>query len=102
MLIRLPILLFALLVATVAATAMPGGQEGLLLLTPAVALLIPLLIGSYPGESSIRSLASWFSKIRLPETGSTALLTLVSCDRQCAGPSFSAANGSRGPPLHFA
>jgi hypothetical protein len=96
--VRAPILLSALLVAVVAVIGLPGDPEGLLLLTPALALLVPLLLGSYPGEASVRGLASWFSRVRLADTGRTALLNLHCSDRLSAGSGFSAANGSRGPP----
>jgi hypothetical protein len=100
--VRAPILLFALLVATVAATALPGDPEGILLLTPALAVLLPLLLGSYPGEDSVRGLATWFSKVRVAETGVPALLSLACRGLLADGPGFSVANGSRGPPLFAA
>jgi hypothetical protein len=96
--VRAPILLSALLVAVVAAIGLSGDPGGLLLLTPALALLIPLLLGSYPGESSVRGLASWFSRVRQTDTGRAAFLSLDFSDRHSAGSGFSVANGSRGPP----
>ena len=95
---RTPIALFALLVAVVAATAAHGDPNGLMLLTPALALMLPLLLGSYPGERTVRELTSWFSRAGLSDTGQTALLKLHCCDRLVVGAGFSAANGSRGPP----
>jgi len=96
--VRTPILLSALLVTLVAAIGLHGDPEGLLLLTPALAVLVPLLLGSYPGEASFRGLASWFSRVRLADAGRTALLSLHCPDRISVGSGFSTANGSRGPP----
>jgi hypothetical protein len=96
--VRAPILLSASLVALVALIGFPADPEGLLLLTPALAVLLPLLLGCYPGEDSVAGLASWFSRVRLADTGRTALLSLRCFDRVSVGSGFSTANGSRGPP----
>lgn len=96
--VRAPIALSALLVAVVAATATHGDPNGLMLLTPVLAVLVPLLLGSYPGEQAVRELATWFSRARLGDTGRSVLLKLHCRDRFVEGTGFSDANGSRGPP----
>ena len=97
MVARTPILPAALLAAILLGVALSGDSHSLLLLTPALALLIPLLFGAYPGERSVRAIASWFSS--LGESGRQAALWLLpSCDRIFASLGTSAANGSRGPP----
>lgn len=96
--VRTPVLLSVLLVTAVAAIGLHGDPEGLLLLTPALAVLVPLLLGSYPGEGSVRVLASWFSGIRTADAGRAALLSFCCFDRVSVGSVFPAANGSRGPP----
>ncbi len=97
--LRTPILLVALLVAAVAAIAGPGSSAGLLLLTPALAVLLPLLAGAYPGERSIARVASWFARVRRPEFGRPAAVTLAASWPLSLRDGFTAANGSRGPPV---
>jgi hypothetical protein len=96
--VRAPIALFALLVAVVAAAASHGDPNGLMLLTPVLAVMLPLLLGSYPGVRTVRKLASWFSRAVLGDTGRAGLLVLHCCDLFVEGAGFPAANGSRGPP----
>ena len=97
--LRTPILLAALLVAAVVAIAAPGSSAGLLLLTPALAVLLPLLAGAYPGEKSVARLASWFARALVPDTSGAVSLDFSTPLPRSVQAGFSFANGSRGPPL---
>jgi hypothetical protein len=97
--VRTPILLALFLVAAVVAIAAPASAPGLLLLTPALAVLLPLLFSFYPGEKSVARLASWVARIRIPERSGSAFLALAFDSPAPAWVGFSSATGSRGPPL---
>ncbi len=97
--LRTPILLVALLIAAVAAIAGPGSSAGLLLLTPVLAVLMPLLAGAYLGERSIARVASWFARALRPDFSGPVSTPLAASWIRSLRDGFTAANGSRGPPL---
>lgn len=99
---RAPILPFVLLAALVFAIVLPGNPAGLLLLTPALAILIPLLAGGYPGERSMTRLASWLSRLPRPSLSRPAALVLSAFGPRSRRDGFSLANAGRGPPLLLA
>jgi hypothetical protein len=96
---RTPILPVAILAAAVVAIALQGDPAGLLLLTPALTVLLPLLAGTYPGEKSLKGLAAWLSSVRFPEVSGAPPLALSIAIRRSTLEGFTASNGSRGPPL---
>lgn len=98
MFVRTPLIPAAFLMLVVAAVAMPGSAAGLLLLTPALAVLIPLLFSVYPGEKSVAKLVSWFARVRLPDTSRIPAQALASILAFSAGDGFGSANRGRGPP----
>jgi hypothetical protein len=100
--VRAPILPVAFLAAAVLAIVLPGDPAGLLLLTPALTVLLPLLASAYPGERSVAKLASWLSRVRVPDTAGSVSLALDAAFARPACIGFTAANGSRGPPLLLA
>lgn len=99
MFVRSPLALVALLALAVCAIALPESGSGLLLLTPALVLVLPLLVNFYPGEKAVGRLASWFSKVRRPEFRRVASAPLFAGFLLSIRSGFCAANGSRGPPL---
>ena len=58
--VRSPLAPVAFLTLAVCLIAVPESASGLLLLTPALVLVLPLLFSVYPGEKSVVRLASWF------------------------------------------
>lgn len=97
--VRTPVLSTVLLAAIILGCALSGDTHSLLLLTPALAILIPLLSGFYVGERSLEKLASLLSRFGMGRGRSVDFCLLSLCDWLFAGPDTSAANGSRGPPL---
>ena len=97
--VRTPILPVVFLAAAVFAIVLPGDPAGLLLLTPALAILLPLLASAYPGEKAVTKLASWFSRLRLPDISGPGTQALATFVPRSARNGFNGANGSRGPPL---
>lgn len=89
----------ALLVGAVLAVVLPGDPAGLLLLTPALAVLLPLLASAYPGEKSITRLASWFSRALRPDASRSGTIALAASRELFRGEGFTLPNRSRGPPL---
>jgi hypothetical protein len=96
--VRTPILLALLLAGAMFAVSLPGDPAGLLLLTPAVAVLLPLLFSAYPGETAVARLTSWFARLRLPDVTGAASAALTFTFTPVGHTGFSSANGSRGPP----
>jgi hypothetical protein len=96
--LRTPTLLALLLAGAVLAIGMPGSSAGLLLLTPALAVLLPLLFSAYPGEKAAARLASWFARAGIPDTAASASTALAAPFNLAVRAGFSSANGSRGPP----
>lgn len=99
MFVRSPLAPVALLALVVCAIAVPDSGSGLLLLTPALALVLPLLFSFYPGEDSVARLASWFSRLHLPVVSGIASTPLPSGSFYSAAAGFCGANAGRGPPL---
>jgi hypothetical protein len=95
---RTPILPVALLVAAVLVIVLPGDPAGLLLLTPALAVLLPLLASAYPGEKSITRLASWFSRALRTDASRPATSALAASRELFRREGFTLSNRSRGPP----
>jgi hypothetical protein len=98
MLVRVPMALVLLLAATVVAATLSADPAGLLLLTPALALVLPLLFGLYLGESSVARLASWFARALSPEVARPASQTVGVGFSFCLSTGFSGACAGRGPP----
>ena len=96
---RTPIVPVALLTAAVLAIVLPGDPAGLLLLTPALALLLPLLASVYPAEKAVHNLATWISRVRIPAAGGSGARELTLALSSFNRDGFAASNGSRGPPL---
>jgi hypothetical protein len=90
--------LVLLLVATVLATTLPADSAGLLLLTPSLALVLPLLFGFYVGEESVTRIASWFARALAPERSSPGPGVLAEGFSFCLSTGFSGACAGRGPP----
>lgn len=97
--VRTPILLVALLVAAVIAVAASGSAAGLLMLTPALAVLLPLLAGNYPGEKSVARLVCWVSRLRRTDLAGSIRPPPFTTWTRPTRDGFAAANGNRGPPL---
>jgi hypothetical protein len=98
MLVRVPMALVVLLAATVLAATSSADPAGLLLLTPALMLVLPLLFGRYPGEQSVARLASWFARALSPETARPVSQTINGGVSFCLNTGFSGACAGRGPP----
>jgi len=96
---RSPLALVALLALVVCAIAVPESASGLMLLTPALALVLPLLFSFYPGEMSVARLASWFARLRFPAVSGIASTPLSSGSFFSAPAGFFGANAGRGPPF---
>ncbi len=94
-----PIFLVTFLIAAVFLIALPGDPAGLLLLTPALAILLPLLAGAYPGERAASRLASWFARAVAADTAGSNPVELPCLLPRSVRAGFSFADGSRGPPL---
>jgi hypothetical protein len=100
-----PLLAVALLgVVVAAAESVAGLHTGLLLLSPALALLLPLLVGRYLGEGALERLAARVAAPRrrrvpdaapLPRRGPRATLLR-------GGRLLAAALAERGPPATVA
>jgi hypothetical protein len=78
---------------------MPGDGSGLLMLTPALALILPLLFSAYPGERSLAKLTSLLSRLSLPDVSRPPITSLFTGPARPALAWFPEANGSRGPPF---
>lgn len=98
MLVRVPMALFLLLAATVLAATLPADPAGLLLLTPALFLVVPLLFGLYLGEASVARLASWFARALSPEVARPVSRKVRGAFSFCLSTGFSGACAGRGPP----
>ncbi len=96
--VRSPLAPVAFLTLAVCLIAVPESASGLLLLTPALVLVLPLLFSVYPGEKSVVRLASWFSRLRLPEASRIASTPLSVPSFFSASAGFFGANAGRGPP----
>jgi hypothetical protein len=90
--------LVLLLAATVVAATLPADAAGLLLLTPALALVLPLLFGLYLGEASVARLACWFARALSPQAARPVTPTLGGGFSFCLSTGFSGACAGRGPP----
>jgi hypothetical protein len=99
MVLRTPLLLVAVVATAIVALALPGDGSGLLILTPALAMVLPLLFSAYVGERSLARLTSLLVRLRLSEAGRSAASSLVTAVARPSASWFSDANGSRGPPL---
>jgi hypothetical protein len=99
-----PLLAVALLGIVVAtAESVTGLDTGLLLLSPALVLLLPLLAGRYLGEEQLERLVARFATTRRPRPVSAPLPRRV--PRAVAargGRLLAAALAERGPPLTVA
>jgi hypothetical protein len=98
MFVRSPLALVAFLALAVCAITVPEGSSGLLLLTPALAFVLPLLFNSYPGEKSVARLASWFARLSLPAASAVPTIPLFNESFFSASAGFCGANAGRGPP----
>jgi hypothetical protein len=89
----------AVVLVAVALVGTASGDLGLLLgLTPALALLIPLIAGLFPGEGAIAAAVRWLDSVRYrgharPRPASLDFITAMS-PSGLAGLGF----GTRGPP----
>jgi hypothetical protein len=98
MLVRVPTALVLLLAAIVLAATLPADPAGLLLLTPAIVLVLPLLFGFYLGEASVARIASWFARALSPEVARPVVASLSGGFSFCLSTGFSGACAGRGPP----
>jgi hypothetical protein len=98
MLVRTPLIPVTLLALVVAALALPGDPTGLLLLTPALALVLPLLLGRYPGETSVARLSSWFARAVSPQPSRHVPALASAGFSFCLNTGFRGERAGRGPP----
>lgn len=89
------------LFALMAVAGLPGSGDGLLMVSPFLALLLPLLIDVYPGERVLKNLISLldaFSSRRAVPAG----VRPASSSSHRPGVCVAGPVGPRGPPPRFA